>query len=155
MSVQPTKISRITPHIPSVVDVCGIVVKSGNIETFTSRAGKEITKLELSLADESNASIKCTIFGEKRAEVKQAIEKIRAASAPAVCAIKGAKISDHGGCSLSMLRSSEIYINPEIKQREQLLKWLKNGVDVKSLDSKSAATMKRSSRPENYQRKTC
>ena len=155
MSVKPTKISRITPHIPSVVDVCGIVVNFGEIETFISRAGNEITKLELFLADESNATIKCTVFGEKCSQVKEAIQRSHASSTPAVCAIKGAKISDYKGCSLSMLRSSEIYINPEIKEKAKLLNWLKTGVDFKNLDSKSSLRTRRSFKSEIHERKTC
>ena len=45
ISVNPIKISRIIPHIPSVVDVCDIVPNLGEIETFIYRATKEITNL--------------------------------------------------------------------------------------------------------------
>ena len=76
ISVNPIKISCIIPHIPSVVDVCDIVPNLGAIETFIYRAGKEITKLELSLAEKSIVTIKCTSVGEKCSQAKETIERI-------------------------------------------------------------------------------
>ena len=53
-----------------------------------------------------------------------------------------------------MLRSSEMYMNLEKKQKEQLLKWLKTEVNFKSFESKSTTTMKRLRKSEIIKRKT-
>ena len=43
-----------------------------------------------------------------------------------VVAVKGARVSDFGGCSLSVLNSSTVQINPDIPEAFRLRGWFDN-----------------------------
>ena len=65
-------------------------MNSGQIDNFTSRVEKNVTKPEYFLTDDSNEAIGCTGFR------KEMLENTRVASAPTVCAFYGAKNRDFG-----------------------------------------------------------
>lgn len=154
VSINATPIGDLDPtnKSRSVVDVCGAVISWGSIESFTSKAGREITKLEIQLADNSNAMVRCTIFGEKCAVFEQYIRQINAEfvnlesqispdpSKVLIVAIKAVRISDFNGCSLSLLPSSELYFSPEIKEKNTIVQWLRQGVAKGSLANRSSAS---------------
>ena len=50
-------------------------------------------------------------------------------------AVKGARLSDFGGCSLSLINSSTLQINPDIPEAFKLRGWFDN--DGKSAETKS------------------
>ena len=43
-----------------------------------------------------------------------------------VLAVKGARVSDFGGCSLSLINSSTLQINPDIPETFRLRQWFDN-----------------------------
>lgn len=150
ISVKPIKIKDISPDITGLVDVCGVVLSWGSIETFTSSAGREITKLEVILTDDSMETIKCTLFGEKCAEFETTVAELSndgsgmKSGLPGmenqpliICAVKGVKVSDYRGCSLGLLPSSVLYINPDIKESQELMGWARSGANFVELKSKS------------------
>ena len=51
-----------------------------------------------------------------------------------VLAVKGARLSDFGGCSMSVLNSSTVQINPDIPEAFRLRGWFDN-------DGKTAETV--------------
>ena len=51
-----------------------------------------------------------------------------------VLAVKGARLSDFGGCSLSLINSSTLQINPDIPEAFRLRGWFDN-------DGKTAETV--------------
>lgn len=52
-----------------------------------------------------------------------------------VLAVKGARVSDFGGCSLSLINSSTLQINPDIPEAFRLRGWFDN--DGKTADTVS------------------
>ena len=52
-----------------------------------------------------------------------------------VLAVKGARLSDFGGCSLSLINSSTLQINPDIPEAFRLRGWFDN--DGKTADTVS------------------
>ena len=52
-----------------------------------------------------------------------------------VLAVKGARLSDFGGCSLSLVNSSTLQINPDIPEAFRLRGWFDN--DGKTADTVS------------------
>ena len=52
-----------------------------------------------------------------------------------VLAVKGARLSDFGGCSMSVLNSSTVQINPDIPEAFRLRGWFDN--DGKTAETKS------------------
>jgi replication factor A1 len=69
----------------------------------------------MTLVDQSGADINFTIWGTKA-------ETFDPSDNPVVC-VKGAKVSDFNGVSISALSSSVIQVNPDIAQSHALKGW--------------------------------
>merc|ERR1712226_1212434 len=69
----------------------------------------------------SQAAIRATLWGNQAIDFKEYVDR-----APVV-AIKGARVSDFGGRTLSILSSSNFQINPDIPEAHQLRGWYDNG----------------------------
>ena len=139
LSIKPVKIAEIIKKTPKFVDICAVLIEEGKLETFTSKAGRDMTKYEIYLADDSNEVIKCTIFGERCNDVISLIQKNKSTIEPIICAIKGAKTNTYVGCSLNMVQTSQIYLNPDIQERMELLTWMKTERNLRDLKLKSTA----------------
>ncbi|XP_029467040.1 replication protein A 70 kDa DNA-binding subunit isoform X2 [Rhinatrema bivittatum] len=90
----------------SYEDVSKIIVKSSN---------REVSKRNIYLMDTSGKMVTATLWGEDA-------DKFDGSRQPVV-AIKGARLSDFGGRSLSVLSSSTVMLNPDISQSFQLRAW--------------------------------
>lgn len=104
----------------SVVDVIGICKEAGPVQKFTSRANKELTKREITLIDQSNASISLTLWGNEAVTFNDFDNP--------VVFLKGAKLGEYnGGKTLGALQSTVIKINPELPEGIRLRGWFENG----------------------------
>ncbi|XP_043191580.1 replication protein A 70 kDa DNA-binding subunit-like [Amphibalanus amphitrite] len=122
-----------------LVDVIGVCKEAGDLDRIMSRKlSKELTKRDLKLVDQSNTEVTLTLWGSQA-------ESFDAAGNPVV-AIKGARLSDFNGCSLSSGGNSKLQLNPDIDQTYKLKGWYENeGVNM---ESKSIST--RAARPDNF-----
>merc|ERR1719215_732842 len=100
----------------SIIDVVGVVKDVGTLTNLTSRAGKELTKRDLTLVDESLTSVTCTLWAERAAGVDDSM-------LDTVVAIKGVRVGDYGGRSLSTLNSSHIEMNPDVPEAHKMTAW--------------------------------
>jgi len=101
-----------------VVDVIGICRSAKDVATITSKAGKELTKRDITIADQSLAEIGLTLWGG-------IAESFNPANNP-VIAIKGCKVSDWNGVSLSTGFSCIFQTNPDIPKCHSLKGWYDN-----------------------------
>ncbi|XP_021943211.1 replication protein A 70 kDa DNA-binding subunit isoform X2 [Folsomia candida] len=102
-----------------IIDVIGVCKKIGDLQTFTARTtNKELTKRDIVLVDKTNREINLTLWG------KQA-EDFQDDSNPVV-AVKGAKVSDYNGKSISCMMSSSMLVNPDIPEAHVLRGWYDN-----------------------------
>ncbi|RLN66744.1 hypothetical protein BBJ29_000068 [Phytophthora kernoviae] len=126
------KIAEIESVAPdSNVDVIGIVRDVGQVNEITSKAGKQLFKRDISLVDDSNAEIKCTMWNERAQEDCSAWLN-------QVVAIKGCRVSEYNGRSIGTLMSSSFALNPTIPEAGHLLNWFTTGgnaTQAKSLSS--------------------
>ncbi|KAL5017372.1 hypothetical protein ScPMuIL_006961 [Solemya velum] len=100
----------------SMIDIIGIVKTANDISTVTGRQSqKEIKKRDLQLVDQSGMVVNLTLWGNEA-------EAFDGSGAP-VIACKGARLSDYGGRSLSVLASSQLMINPDIREAHILRGW--------------------------------
>jgi len=130
------------------VDICGVVIShESEVETFSSKVGREVTKFDFVMGDMSNNTIEVAAFGEKADQVKNQIAM--ANEEHVVIALKGAKVSDYNTCSLAIDLGTIVYINPQIVEAERLKTWSTNitGLDMNA-KSKSKVT-------KIYERGTC
>ncbi|KAM3934090.1 replication protein A 70 kDa DNA-binding subunit [Leptodactylus fuscus] len=90
----------------SFEDVTKVTIKSNN---------REVSKRTIHLMDTSGKVVSTTLWGEDA-------DKFDGSRQPVV-AIKGARLSDFGGRSLSVLSSSTLMINPDIPEAFKLRGW--------------------------------
>ncbi|KAM6932268.1 replication protein A 70 kDa DNA-binding subunit isoform 2-T2 [Lycodopsis pacificus] len=99
----------------AVVDVIGVCRSVDEVTRFTTKSNKEMSKRTVNLMDMSGKLVTVTLWGEEA-------EKFDGSTQPIV-AIKGAKLSDFGGRSLSATFSSNMMINPDIPEAHKLRGW--------------------------------
>ena len=101
-------------------DVIGVVKVVGDVATIISKkSGNELTKCELTIADDSGAEVGCTIWGDRANRAAQEF-----ANCPVV-AFRRARVGDYGGRSLSAGQS--ISIMPRIPDTDRLRAWWQSG----------------------------
>ncbi|OLL22101.1 Replication factor A protein 1 [Neolecta irregularis DAH-3] len=100
----------------NTIDVIGVVKEVHDLSEITSKTTqKPISKRDLTIVDSSQYSIRLTLWG-KQAQNFSTDEGN-------VIAVKGVKVSDFNGRSLSMYSSSTMSVNPDIDEAHSLKGW--------------------------------
>lgn len=100
----------------TTIDTIGVLKEVSEVQQITSKTtNKPYDKRELTLVDESGFSVRLTIWGKTALSFDTAPESI--------VAFKGAKVSEFGGRSLSLLASGSMAINPDIQEAHKLKGW--------------------------------
>jgi replication factor A1 len=109
----------------STIDIIAVVREVGQIDQIKSKTTqKPYDKRDLLLVDESGYSIKMTIWGKVATSFNEMMGT--------VIAFKGAKVSDFGGRSLSLLSSGSMVVTPDITEGHVLKAWFDlDGVTAK------------------------
>jgi len=106
----------------SVIDIIGVVKLAGDVTQITTKAtNKQVSKRDITLVDQSKATIRATLWGQDAEKFDEYANRFP------VLAIKGAKVSDFGGRSLSIPSSSNFIVNPDIPEAHTLRGWYDNG----------------------------
>ncbi|KAM9333211.1 replication protein A 70 kDa DNA-binding subunit-like isoform 2-T2 [Pholidichthys leucotaenia] len=111
----------------AIVDVIGVCKSAEDVSRITTKTSREVSKRALSLIDRTGKVVTVTLWGEEA-------EKFDGSEEPVV-AIKGARLSDFGGRSLSVLFSSTVMVNPDIPEAFRLRAWY--DMEGFALDSQS------------------
>lgn len=112
----------------TLVDVIGVCKSTGEVQTVTRRTtNQELKKRDIQLVDKTNTEISLTLWGNQ-AETFDGSEN-------PVVAIKGARVSDFAGVSLSLIGSSMLQINPDLPESHSLYGWYVN--EGSSMESQS------------------
>ncbi|XP_076306238.1 replication protein A 70 isoform X2 [Tachypleus tridentatus] len=100
----------------SLVDVIGICKSSSDVQTLTSKStNKELRKRDIFLVDQSGTEIAVTLWAAEA-------ENFDSSTNPVV-ALKGVKVSDFSGCTLTTVSATGVQINPDIKEAHALRGW--------------------------------
>lgn len=100
----------------TTIDTLGVLKEVGEVSTITSKnTNKDFSKRELLLADDSQTSVRLTIWGNQAQSFDVPLESI--------LAFKGVKVSDFGGRSLSLLSSGSMTVDPDIDDAHKLRGW--------------------------------
>lgn len=107
--------------VNDIVDVIGVVKSTAETTTITVRAtGKELTKREVCIVDDSNASINITLWGTQAQEFD--------GNENPVVLLKSAKVGEwNNGKTLSMGGAAIVQINPDIPEAHRLRGWYDQG----------------------------
>ncbi|KAM8835855.1 replication protein A 70 kDa DNA-binding subunit-like isoform 1-T1 [Synchiropus picturatus] len=111
----------------AIVDVIGLCKSADDVSLITTRAGREVSKRALHLLDMSGKQVTATIWGDEAVKFD--------GSGQPVVAIKGARLSDFGGRSLSASFNSTLMVNPDIPEAFRLRAWYDR--EGHALDSQS------------------
>jgi replication factor A1 len=108
------EIENIEPN--TLIDVIGVCKSAAEVTSVTSRStGKQIPKRDVQLMDRSGKVVRLTLWGS-------VAEAFDGSSCP-VIALKGCKVSDYGGRTLTTQFSSLMNIDPDIPEAHQLRGW--------------------------------
>nr|XP_046266711.1 replication protein A 70 kDa DNA-binding subunit-like isoform X2 [Scatophagus argus] len=99
----------------AIIDVIGVCKSVEDVSRITTKTSREVSKRALKLIDRTGKEVAVTLWGEEA-------EKFDGSGQPVV-AIKGARLSDFGGRSLSALFSSTVMVNPDIPEAFRLRAW--------------------------------
>ncbi|NXV83413.1 RFA1 protein, partial [Atlantisia rogersi] len=100
----------------AIVDVIGICKSYEDVTKIIVKANnREVSKRNVHLMDTSGKLVTATLWGNEA-------EQFDGSRQP-VIAIKGARVSDFGGRSLSVLSSSTVVINPDSPEAFKLRGW--------------------------------
>jgi replication factor A1 len=102
----------------AVVDVIGVVSNVSATQSLTTKAGKELVKRTMNVADDSGKSIELTLWGEKATAFPDLV-----ADDVKVVAFKGLRVSEWNQRSLGASFSSTYDIEPE--QESEIIDRLK------------------------------
>ncbi|EFJ21165.1 hypothetical protein SELMODRAFT_417572 [Selaginella moellendorffii] len=108
----------------SFVDVVGIVIWIGTITVTSRDSGTFVKKRTLCLGDDSGHSVDLCLWDLKAEEEGSYIqERIDSGVQPIIC-VKGGKVSDYNGKSLSAIGVSTILIELEMEAVADLREWM-------------------------------
>ncbi|AEO62348.1 uncharacterized protein THITE_2106430 [Thermothielavioides terrestris NRRL 8126] len=100
----------------ATVDVIGVLKEVGEVtEIISKTTQKPYDKRELTLVDDTGFSVRVTIWGKTATEFD--------ANPESIIALKGTRVSDFGGRSLSLLSSGTMAIDPDIPEAHKLKGW--------------------------------
>lgn len=100
----------------SIIDFIGVLKEVHDVQQITSKtSGRPYDKRDLVLVDQSNNSVRVTIWGKSANEFDAPVES--------VVALKGAKINDFNGRNISVLNSTTLTIDPDIAEAHSLKGW--------------------------------
>jgi len=99
----------------AIVDIIGICKSTDEIKEFTSRAGKEMVKRDVIIVDKSAHEVSLTLWGTTA-------QNFDGGNFP-VLAVKGARVSDFNGITLS---GGDLLNNPDMPQGHEVKGWWDN-----------------------------
>lgn len=104
-----------------IVDILAVVKEHSEVQELKSRAtGRDLIKRDITLVDQSNASIVLTLWGDEAKNFDGYLQP--------VLLIKGARVSEFGGGkTLSTISSTVTKHNPDIPEGHRLRGWFDNG----------------------------
>ncbi|KAK9467881.1 hypothetical protein V1512DRAFT_285780 [Lipomyces arxii] len=112
----------------SIIDAIGVVKSVGECTQITSKGtGKPYDKRDLVMVDPSGVSVGVTVWGTAAVNFTGHTDD--------VIAVKGAKVSDFNGKSLSLLQSSTMNLNPDIPESHKLKGWFDSAGKTASFSS--------------------
>ncbi|KZF20117.1 replication protein A 70 kDa DNA-binding subunit [Xylona heveae TC161] len=100
----------------TTIDTIGVLKEVGEVSQIVSKTtSKPYDKRDLTLVDNTNFSVRLTIWGRTATNFD--------VQPDSVIAFKGVKVSDFGGRSLSLLSSGSMTVDPDIDEAHRLKGW--------------------------------
>lgn len=118
-----------------VVDICGVATAISEVQEITARKdGRLLKKRNITVLDDSNASIELTLWGGNAEEFTPEAP----GAPPPVVVVRNGKVSDWNGRSLSFSGESSIMRAPDVAEAHRMRGWYdQTGIaaDVKNMSA--------------------
>ncbi|KAK9458245.1 hypothetical protein V1511DRAFT_492120 [Dipodascopsis uninucleata] len=115
----------------AIIDVIGIIKEVRETQQITAKSsGRPYDKRDVVLVDQSNLQVVLSLWGKPAVEFSGQPQD--------VIAVKGAKVSEFNGKSLSTLMSSTVTLNPDINEAHKLQGWYESAGQYNSFSSMQA-----------------
>lgn len=103
-------------EVNAVVDILGLLRSVGEVQDLVAKTtGRAMKKRDIVLTDDSGFDIRLTLWDDKAL--------IDLQSDSIIIAVKGCKVGDYQGRTLSTSKSSTLQINPDIDEAHELFRW--------------------------------
>jgi len=104
--------------LPCTVDLCGVIVSFRPPLAFTSKAGRDLVKREITIADDTKTSMSIALWGERAKLDDKTFE-----GNPVVC-LKGVNLNEfQGGRAGSLSESGTMELKADIPEVKRLVQW--------------------------------
>jgi replication factor A1 len=113
--------------LSGTVDIIGVVHKNGELGSITTKKGNELSKRDLMIVDQGGKTVRLTLWGETSQRPDSDFENFP------IVAIKGVRVNEYNGRSLSVLQSSVFVLDPTVQEAEELRKWYDDEVVANNL----------------------
>lgn len=111
----------------SILDVIGIVVSVNPSIPILRKNGMETQRRILNLKDGSGRTVEVTLWGEFCNRDGQKLQEMVDSGFFPVLAVKAGKVSDFSGKSLGTISSTQLFLNPDLPEAQNLRKWFDFG----------------------------
>ncbi|EDV22084.1 uncharacterized protein TRIADDRAFT_50671 [Trichoplax adhaerens] len=98
-----------------MIDVVGVVKSADDVVTINTKSNRQVNKRDIELVDDSGKVVRLTLWGTNA-------EEFDGSQFPVV-AVRGARVTEFGGRSLSVVGSSQLMTNPDIPEAHILRGW--------------------------------
>jgi len=122
-----------TRALPCTIDICGVVASAGPAVSFTSKEGRDLVKREVTVADDSGASLAVAIWGERARKEDSAFE------GHPVVGLKAVVVKEwNGGRNGSLTEGGALVFDPKLPEAQRVQQWWSQGGQTQSLTSLSS-----------------
>ncbi|KAH7426619.1 hypothetical protein KP509_10G009100 [Ceratopteris richardii] len=111
----------------SIIDVLGVVVGVSPTSTILRKNGTETEKRTVQLRDDSGCSIELTMWGNFCAREGSILQDAYNSNRTAILAIKAGRISTFSGKSVGTISSTQLLVDPDLPEAQQLRAWFESG----------------------------
>lgn len=118
----------------SVVDVIGVVFSISPTTSIMKKNGTETQKRALQLRDMSGCSVELTLWGNFCNAEGQRLQSICDSGAFPVLVVKAARVNEFNGKSIGTIATSQLFIDPNFPEANQLKEWFeKEGRNISAI----------------------
>ncbi|XP_062219115.1 replication protein A 70 kDa DNA-binding subunit C-like [Phragmites australis] len=107
----------------TLVDLLGVVTSIGPSSTIMRKSGTETQKRTLQLKDMSGRSVEVTFWGNFCGVEGQQLQLQCDSGLNPILALRGARVNDFSGRSVSTISITQLRINPDFPDAERLRQW--------------------------------
>ncbi|KAJ3688250.1 hypothetical protein LUZ61_017414 [Rhynchospora tenuis] len=137
----------------TILDVIGVVTSISPASIVMKKNGSETSKRTLQLKDMSGRSVELSLWGNFVSSEGKELQSMCDSGQFPILAIKGGRVNDFNGKSVSSIPGSQLFVEPDCVEAQQLRDWYNREGKSASAVSISFQTGMQAGRADN--RKTC